>query len=585
MSLRRLCFAFFCLLLAYTVSARVDKEILRKYKVAKKYYATSDYAAAKAALLPLIDVEQKHAITPYALFYYALSAYYNGDIALAESTLTTIVEEHPDWEQQDEVWYWLGQLKFEAGDYGAGLAQLAKISDKKLKTSSGQMKIYFLRQLDDIVTLKAIFRQYPEDQEIASVLFDKVAQQPLMSRDFDLLNTLTRDFSFILNEKDPLQEMMSLKKDSYNVGVFLPFFVDEVDYEEESSNLFVMTLYQGIKAAVGALADQGIQINLFAYDTKKDPLTTAALLAQEEVQGMDLIIGPLYAGTIPLVADFARTHQINLFNPLSENKNVVGDNLFSFLFKSSLETQARKAAEFTLQSSEEEALKVGIVYGTSKTDALKAHTYQQYIEHNTGQEVALMLSVAPEEAYNTFKIIEEPSEVDAGEQGKKLPVSLDGLTHLYVASKDELIVANLLSALEMLQYPPCIIGDEAWLHQSALTFDQLKRFNLCFVAPDYIDYKKEGISKFRNSFYDLFSQYPTPYACTGYEMMLFLGHMLAKHGVYFQKYWKKQFYSGSIFEGVYYGVYHDNQHVPIVRFKKDQFVICNDEVPGLERTR
>ena len=574
-------FSSACLLLAHTtVLARVDKELLQTYKVAKQYYAASDYAAAKAALVPLINTETKNDITPYALFYYALATYSQGESSLAESTFTTIVEEYPAWEQQDEVWYWLGQLRFEEKDYGAGLDRLARITDKTLAAPSEQMKVYFLRQLDDIFLLQTLFSQYPKDQDVARVLFDKIAHQPLISRDLDLLNVLACNFNFSLEEQHPLKETIPLKKDKYNVGVFFPFFVDEVDYEEESSNSFVIALYQGIKAAVAVLIDQGIEINLFAYDTKKDPVTTAALLEQEEVKGMDLIIGPLYAATIPLVAEFARAHQINLFNPLSENTDVVGDNPFVFLFKSSLETQARKAAEFTLQNSNQE-INVGIVYGTSKADAMQAHTYKRCMEHNTGKEVALMLSITPEEVQNSLNVLREAGEGVGAEQATKNKelISLDGLTHLYVAAKDELTVANVLSTVTMLKASPCIIGNEEWLRHSSFTFDQLKQHRLYLVAPDYIDYTKAGIHEFRSSFYDRFAQYPTTYACIGYDMMLFLGHMLAQYGVYFQQHWTKESHPRSIFESAAYGIHHDNQQVPIVQFRKDRFVICNRGMP------
>jgi hypothetical protein len=209
---------------------------------------------------------------------------------------------------------------------------------------------------------------------------------------------------------------------------------------------------------------------------------------------------------------------------------------------------------------------------------MQAHTYKQCIEHSTGKEVALMLSITPEEAQSSLNALRETSEDVVGEAqevANKELLSLNGLTHIYVAAKDELIVANILSAVEMLKYSPCIIGHEAWIHHSSFTFDQLKQHRLYLVAPDHIDYEKSDIHKFRSSFYDRFAQYPTTYACTGYEMMLFLGHMLARYGVYFQKHWTKESYSRAIFESIAYGIHHDNQHVPIVRFQKDQFVICN----------
>ncbi|MHA7877578.1 MAG: ABC transporter substrate-binding protein [Bacteroidota bacterium] len=581
MRLPRFCITLACLLVTHALLAHVDRELLQQYKAAKRYYAAADYEAAKAALAPWINADSRHAITPYVLFYYALSAYHNEEPTLAERTFEMIIEAFPDWEQKDEVWYWLGQLSFEAEAYDSGLSRLAQITTKGLEAPARQMKVYFLQRLDDIFLLQSLYRQYPEDEDVASVLFEYAVQQPLISRDLDLIDTLARNFNFKFGLHDPLRGVLSSKKDSYNIGVFLPFFVDEVDYEEESSNSFVVALYQGIKAAVAELADQGIKINLYAYDTKKDPVVTAALLEQEEVKTMDLIIGPLYAATISLVSDFVRTYQINLINPLSENKDVVGDNPFVFLFKSSLETQAQKAAEFTLQNySDGDRRNVGIVYGTSKADSLQAQTYKQYIEHSTGQAVALMLSVAPEEAYNILNAPEEVPKIDGEEpqelqEEKQQPVSLDGLTHLYVASKDELIVANLLSAVETLQHPPCIIGHESWLQHNLFTFDQLKQHRLFFVAPNHITYEKASLHKFRNSFYDRFAQYPNTYACIGYEMMLLGGRMLAQYGTYFQKHWEKAFYQGAIFQGAAYGTHHDNQHVPIVRFHKGQFVICN----------
>ncbi len=574
MNTRFVILALTFLRIAYPSLAQTSDASLKLYKKAKKHYNSLEYEAAKSTLNPLISLEKKSATTPYALFYYALSAYHNQEPELAAATFSTIIEAFPDWEQIDEARYWLGQLSFEVEDYRAGLAWLSKMTEEALADSGCAMKRYFLSRIENLETLQALLKQYPEDRVISQVLFDKANQQPLIERNFDLLHVLERDFHLSLNEVGPLQSISSFKKDSYNVAVFFPFFVDELDYEEENNNHFIIALYQGIQVAVASLAKQGIKINLFAYDTKKDPVVTATLLEQQEVKGMDLIIGPLYPSTLPLVSSFAQVHQVNLFNPLSENAEAVGDNPFAFLFKSSLETQARKAAEFTLQNAEK-GINVGIVYSTSKADVIKAHTYKQYIEQHTGKEVALLLPIAPEEAPNFLNAFRETAE--AVEQGGETP-SLFGLTHIYVASKDELVVANVLSVVEMMNLNPCIIGDEAWLQQSSLTFDQLQQLQLRFVAPNHINYDREGIYKFRSEFYDQFAQYPNHYACTGYEMMLFLGHMLAEHGVYFQKHWEGQLYKGAIFEGATYGIHHDNQHVPIVQLQGTTLVVCNQEI-------
>ena len=570
----RLFLALAFLLGANTMVAKSEKEHLKTYKKAKRCYTAADYKGAQTALESLIEVEEKTAITPYALLYYALAAYHQGAQELAEDTFIRINEEFPAWEQVNEVLYWLGQLRFEQADYTSALDYLAQITDKSWEKPIRKIKAYFLQQIEEVSMLQSLLRQYPEDQTIAQVLLDKLAEQPFIKQDHDLIDTLVQRFNLAFQAPDPLSSVPSLKKDSYNVAVFFPFFIDEVDYEEENSNQFVLELYKGIQAAVAELASQGIEVNLLAYDTKKDATTTAALLAQEEVKSMDLIIGPLYAATILLVADFARKHQINLFNPLSANANVVGTNPFAYLFKPSLETQARKAAAFTQQNIK--ATHVGIVYGTSSEDSIKAHTYKQYIEHNTSQEIALMLQLKPEASQqflSAFRAID-------GMQVEK-PI-LDSLTHIYVASQDELIIANVLSAIETMNLNPCIIGDEAWLRKNSITLDQLQHLQLRLVAPDYIDYEQESLYAFRRAFYEQVGHYPTYYAAVGYDMMLFLGIMLAKHGVYFQKHWEDKPAPGAIFSGFSYGRHHDNQHVPIVKFRESALVVCNEPLPDGE---
>jgi len=582
----RLYLAMILLLVAKTAAANPEKENLKIYKKAKKYYAAANYKAAQVALEPLITAAENSAITPYALFYYALAAYHQKAQELAEDIFFRITQEFPVWDQLGEVLYWLAQLRFEQADYTTALAYLAQLTDKAWEKPIQQIKVYFLQPIEDLATLQSLLKQYPEDQTIAQILLDKLAAQPFIKQDHDLIHTLVQRFNLTFRSHNPIDSLPTLKKPSYNVAVFFPFFIDEVDYEEENNNQFVLELYKGIQVAVTELAHKGIPINVFAYDTKKDATTTAALLAQEEIKSMDLIIGPLYAATIPLVADFAKEHQINFFNPLSVNADAVGTNPFAYLFKPSLETQARKAAAFTQATQQgAEPLRVGIIYGTSPEDSIKAYTYKQYIEYNTNQEVALMLQLEPaasQQFLSAFRAIERKNALLMHDNEQVEKPDLDKLTHIYVASQDELIIANVLSAIEIININPYIIGDENWLRQNSITLDQLERLRLRLVAPNYIDYTKASLYDFRHAFYNQFGQYPTYYATIGYDMMLFLSNMLMQYGTYFQKHWENQSASGVIFTGFAYGRHHDNQHVPIIRFQEAAFVICSEDLCDLQ---
>lgn len=577
--LQRFCFFLIWAFLGLSprvVIANIDTHEFKVYKKAKECYARADYQEAKALLEPLLAPLDPSSFTPYVRFYYGLATYHQGDLVLAEETFLKLYQAFPTWDQQDEVIYWLAQICFEKKNYTAALDYLVQIKNPTLLPAIRSMKSHFLHQIEVTSQLEDLLNQYPEEVVIAQVLLDKQIAQPYVKQDNQLIDTLIRRFQLDTSAWNPLGKLSSIKKEVYNVAVFLPFFINERNYEEEQTNQFVLSLYKGIVAAVGELASQGIHINLYAYDTKKDAATTAALLEQEEMKAMDLIIGPLYANTIPLVAEFARIHHINVFNPLSVNAQVVDNNPFVYLFKPSLETQARQAAWFTQQDPQ--VTQIGIVYGTSVEDSIKAFTYQQYIERNTPHEIALMLQLdvkASQQFLNRFR----NTKVDSIQVEKP---SLKNLSHIYIASQDELIIANVLSAIEIMHLSPYIIGEESWIRQNRISLDHLQRLRLRFVAPDYIDYEKEDLQTFRHVFYEQFGHYPSYYEAVGYDMMLYLGNMLSQHGVYFQQHWQDKTVPGVIFSGFRYGRHHDNQHVPIVKFESSALVLCEETLPVQE---
>lgn len=580
----RRCFSIKWLLVPLALSlpvhishAHMSRGLLNTYKKAKKYYASGNYLQAQALFKNLIIIQEETDVTPYAYFYYALAAYHQSDIELAEDTFTKITKIFPTWRDIPEVWYWLAQLRFEQADYKGGLVYLTQLTGKAAQKAAEPMKVHFLEQIASTALLHDLYQLYPYDQALGRVLLAKLVEEPFVMRHHTLIDTLSKKLGLAVPEEIQVGSLTSVKKSTYNVAVLLPFFIHEVAYEEEAKNRFVIDMYQGIQMAVDDLEQRGISVKLAAYDTKKSASTTAQLLAQPEMQCMDVIIGPLYASTIQLVTDFAREHQIYVFNPLSTNAQVVGSNPFVYLLQPSLQTQAKKAAACTqLTSTDGSTVRAGIVYGTSAADSIRAHVYKQYIEQDPHKEVTLMLSLTPQSAQQFLHAFRPPQATEPCTWEKPC---LDSLTHIYIASQDKLIIANVLSAVEIMNVSPYIIGDEAWLKEEFITLDQLQRLPIRFIAPNYIDYEKDALYTFRNLFYDRFGYYPTHYACVGYDMMLFLGTMLHTYGVHFPNYWQEICTPGTIFSGYAYGKQHDNQHVPLVKFQDASLVACDNVGP------
>ncbi|WP_243575272.1 hypothetical protein [Candidatus Cardinium sp. cByotN1] len=559
------------------ISDRDAQLLLAQYATAQKVYQAKNYAQASALFERLIKMHHSSALSPYIHFYYALATYHNGATKIAREAFLELQAKFPDWNKQNETHYWFAQCSFETGNFEQALNTLALIKDKSMAEPILEMKKYFLKQIQADTALQELVEKFPNDLIIKNILHKKVAKQAYFTQDFARLDALKQQYHLADYTYDPLKQVTSKRKTAYDVAIFLPFFVEEFDYEA-CTDQFVIELYQGIQLAIEKLAQEGIVINLFVFDTKRDATVTKALLAQEGMPHMDLIIGPLYPETIPLVATFAKKHKINLVNPISDNAAVTKGNPFAFLFQPDLETCAQRAAQLTLsdlsgQSTEEAS--IGIFYGTDPKEVLQANLYKTIVEQQLGKNTDLFLqlpSKAIKEFFNQASKQKAKEEEDIATTEKD-EWDLSKLTHIYVPSQNELLVSNVISLCLKLGIKPQIIGHEQWIKKEILHIHQLKRLSIVFLAPNYIDYSRSALSTFRKKFFEKNSTQPNEKGYIGYEMMLFFGRMLGRYGTSFQKEWGNMHYSSLIFQGLSYGKHHANQHIPVLRFAKDKFVV------------
>ena len=561
------------------MSDRQAQLLLTEYEAAKKVYKANDYAQAKSLFDGLRKMQHPPSLSPYIHFYYALAAYHNRETATAREAFAQIQTQFPDWNKRNDIHYWYAQCSFEMGDFEEALAALALIKDKHMDQQVLQMKKYFLKQIDNHTALEELIKKFPSDAIIKDILHKKVARQAYLTQDFTLLNSLKEVYNFSDYVYDPLKRLASKRKAAYDVAVFLPFFVEELNYEA-CTDQFVLDLYQGIQLAIEKLAGEGIIINLFVFDTKKNAAVTQELLAQEAMPYMDLIIGPLYPNTIPLVAAFAKKHKINLVNPISDNAAVTQGNPFAFLFQPDLETYAQRAAALTRSDIDAKGIAapcIGVFYGMDQKDILQATLYKEKVEQQLGKPIDLFVQLSNTTVKDFFEQASAPPEASplevVEEDEDKNSFDFKKLTHVYVPSNDELLVSNVISLCLKLGIKPQMIGHEQWIKKEILHIHQLKKLPIVFLSPNYIDYSRPALHIFRKKFFERNGTQPNEKSYIGYEMMLFFGQMLGRYGTYFQKEWENMHYNGLIFQGVSYGKYHSNQHIPMLRFAKDQFVV------------
>lgn len=567
MQYTKLFFISACLLLTVAAQGQDKAAYQRSYQNGKGLFDLGKYEMAMEAFKPLTKQEAGNPFTEYASFYYALSAYKAGQEGVAKAMLLQINQKYPNWEKADDVYYWLTKVYFDMGAYDQGIKTSHKIKNQKVKEDVEGMKLHYLGQVSDIKMLKDLLQQNPYDLEVAKVLAREVSERPATGENSQLLDFLINEFELDKEKYEALGLEKSEKKAHYNVAVLFPFMTEELkEGRSVHPNQFVLDTYEGIRIAVEKLNAEGKKINLYAYDTKRDSAATAKILNRPELRQMDLIIGPLYPVTSRLASEFTYKYKINMLNPLSSNAAVIGGNPMSFLFKPTLETQAIAAATYASEAFKDNP-KTMIVYGKTAQDSILAFTYRKIAEEK-GLEVEHMKRVGEEEARDLLQFLTKKASED------------DSLSynpgHVFVATTNEMVVANVISALEIRADKLPVITLEDWLNLKFISFEQLSRLKIRFIAPNYINYDKEEIAAFQEVFKEETHALPTPYAYTGYDMMLFFGNMLLEYGNYFQQgFVNEGFNKGSIYTGYVYRGNNDNQFVPIVQFNGPTLKLLN----------
>lgn len=559
--------------LAGELQAQDASSFQRSYENGKGLYNLEKYALAMEALKPLTREDPSNPYVTYASFYYALSALKLGQDNLAKNMLLQLNQKYPNWENADDVNYWLSAVYLKQGAHDQGIKAADKIKAKKAKADTELMVIHFLKEVNDIDVLKDLLQQNPYNSAVAKVLAQKLGERPLDGENAQLLDFLINEFDLNKDEYVSAALSESRKKESYNVGVFFPFMVEDLSSERKVTNQFVLDTYEGIRLAVEKLNENGKSINLYAYDTKKDSATTVGILSRPEIRQMDLIIGPLYPASSKLVSSYAYQHKINMVNPLSYNYEVIGGNPMSFLFKPTLETQAKAAALYASETFKENPFAI-ILYGTTAKDSILAYTYKKIAEEN-GLEVSYMKKSESDKAAQLLNFL---TESETNELGVEVPVVTPG--HIFITMTDELVVANAISAIEIRGDKLPVIALEDWLDLRFVSYEQLERLQIKFIAPNYINYEKEAVESFKEKYINATKNFPSEFAYSGYDMMLFFGDMLHEYGNYFQQGFSDTMYQdGYVFEGYSYGSYNDNQVVPIVQFNNSVLEVVNYAKP------
>lgn len=522
------------------------------YRNGKALLEQGKYDLALKELEPLAQRRARFARAADAAYLSAVAAVRLKQWAEAEQLLNLLRTEYPAYPNLADALFLQSQVSFEQEDYDTAFKTLAQVPADKLGPQGEAMKATYLPRIKDRNTWLGLLKRYPNDATLARAYADRlVAGGAYIDADRPVLDQLIAKFNFDRAQYTPLPR--PAKRSSYNVAVLLPFELSDPSPQTLRKNQFVTDLYAGLRLAQDSLQRAGRPLQLFAYDTGGDTLTLKQVLAQPELAGMDLLIGPVYKSGARLLARYARDHQIVCVNPLSQDGDLVLDNPWHYLFGPSAATQGRLAAQFALNAFG--AGRPGIVlHEETKDDAAFATAYKAAYEAQGGK-------IATLRSFN--------AEADESLTTAFAGLDFVGASHLVVASDNRRLgpyTLNILQPQPAAKRPP-LVCPGSWFENPRFDIQELNTTSAYFFMPKYYNERGVGYRRFRQLYLQRQRLPPTQYANQGFELLLYFGAALFQHGPAFQAGLAAAPPTrGAIFEGQSYaGGAHDNQVVPMVK--------------------
>lgn len=517
------------------------------------------YEQAMAELLPLTDNSR---YAPEASYLYALAALHNHKPEKAYDMLLQLQNQHPNWEGMADADYLLANVLFEQGAYERALSKLQELKGSSLENDAENLKRYYLTRVDR-PTYEQLLKRFDSDKTVAQVYADKLIGGWYRPQDRQALESIVTHFDL---DRDRYLSKKALSNQGVNVALLLPFQLDQDLQQVARKSQFVTDMYAGIKLAQDSLQKQGINVNLFTYDTSADTMSVKRVLEMPELQQMDLLIGPIYKSTARVAGRFAEKKGINVINPLSQDLDMAKGNKNVLLFESSLATQARQAATYAFQNFSPKT--AAVLFENTKDDTTFAYHYKQQFQKLGGK-------------VRTYKKLNSEQTSATSEAFTKL--NLQDIGHVAVFSDKMTAAVNATSLLQSKAPTLPLITYDKWLDINQITLQQLDNLEVYFVSPKYIDKTSLAYKQFRKKYISKYNLPPSVYAYAGFEMLYYFGQLLQQYGPQFnQQLMLTGIAPGVLYSGLGYTDHAardelrtDNQYVPITKLDNLQLVVVN----------
>lgn len=326
-------------------------------------------------------------------------------------------------------------------------------------------------------------------------------------------------------------------KDPVKVALLLPFYtsdMDIIDTMQFSDTIddglakpsafrgrAAAEFYEGLIVAIDTLKQQGVNIQLYAYDTEGDTNKTKAILKEFDKIQPSLIIGPFLPDNVRIVSQYSQKNGIPFVPPLMNDDESARKNTFLYQVNPSLQSELVTSVNYLSRFYKENII---LAYKPETIEQSSIDLFKKLLRDKT----ALSLKT------DTFCFQEVILDDNFHKNIRKYLLK-EKKNIFILLSNNEPDVSSILSQLYFgsKNYDIEVFGLPQWQKFSNVSIEHMHTLQVTLFSPYFIDYKAENtrnfIGKCRNQLG--FEPYRTSVKGTGMNFS-FLGYDI---GAYFIK--------------------------------------------------
>ncbi len=269
------------------------------------------------------------------------------------------------------------------------------------------------------------------------------------------------------------------------------------------ANTRFLDFYQGFLLGLQEVKQRGHSVNVTLYNTARDSLKIARIIASDEFRRAQLVVGPVYEEELQQVVAYAQTHEIPVVTPLAEIASVHSPVLFQMAPATSHKFD--KLVDLLGEDRHVTVIRPAKVDKDFETELLPLLSNKSYTEHkysyHLGAENAAANDLSPlitRHPKNLF-IVTASEELDVD----RILASL--------ASAAANILARTGAAPDFV-----VLGSPKWSHFRSVDRSTFFK-NRVVMLTSYAKHWAEATEAFDRRYIGAFGQLPSMYSCRGYD--------------------------------------------------------------------